>query len=347
MTQGFSLEPRFQFGDHRMDQLLNNAVTTMWGPAFLGFYATLWGIAFVWFWLRKRNIDSSRDLPSLPVPEAVDPYQLAYLRGGLPELLRLGTVELFSRGVMIEEKKWTKVLWMVDESKLRPGVLTPLAREVAHFFREPRKPADIFRDSADRSFVANSLLQFTDPWDEWIESEKLQLDPQRRSLFTIQVVLAAIGLLALGLLKISSAVLREHYNIGFLVIMMVAAAIASFIVGAVPKFSDRGRRFVKDIELAYNKYRKVDKKYIPGTGEHAPSYGGLGYDLPVMAAGLYGIAALQGSSLGSVHRQLEKSKSASSSCGGASSCGGGCSSGSAGSGCGGGCGGGGCGGCGS
>ncbi len=329
-----------------MDQLLNNPVTTMWGPAFLGFYATLWGIALAWFLFQKRRIDTSRELASLPLPEVVDPYQLAYLRGGFTELLRLGTVELFSRGVMIEEKKWFKVVWKLNESKVPPGLLTPLAREVGHFYREPRKPTDMFRPSAESSFLENSLMKYTDPWDEWIESEQLRLDPNRRSLLTTQVALVVGGLLLLGALKIASAILREHYNIGFLVFMMIGGAVVSLIVCSAPKFSDRGRRFLKDVQLVYGRYNKVDKNYQPGINEPNAGHVNLVYDMPVMAMGLFGVAALQGSALDSVQRQFQKSAVTGSSCG--SSWGSGCGSGSScGSGCGGGGGCGGCGGCGS
>ncbi len=320
-----------------MDQLLNNPVMTMWGPSFLGFYAMLWGIALVWFLFQKRRIDSSRELASLPLPEVVDPYQLAYLRGGLNELLRLGTVELFSRGVMIEEKKWLKVVWKIDEAKVPPGLLTPIAREVGHFYRELRKPADLFRPSAERSFLENSLTKYTDPWDEGIEKEQLRVDPNRRSLFTTQVALVVGALLFLGALKIASAILREHYNLGFLIFMMMCGAIVSLVVCIAPKFSDRGRRFLKEVQLIYGRYSKVDKNYRPGVSESKAGHVDLAYDTPVMAMGLFGVAALQGSAFSSVHLQFQKSASSGSSCGG------GCSSGSS---CGSGCGGGGCGGCG-
>ena len=76
---------------------MRNPLTEFTGQEFLVFFAILIVIVAAICWRRKRTQDSSTELPPLDVPDQIDPYDIAYLRGGENELARVLIVRLIER----------------------------------------------------------------------------------------------------------------------------------------------------------------------------------------------------------------------------------------------------------
>lgn len=117
-----------------MNEILwHNPLAGMYGPRFLVFYA---GFALVLLlgcrWLIRRS-DSSLTLGPRS-PEAINPYALAYLRGRLPEVVRLAKLSLIRRGFLEVVKRITtrKQTYILAETPMHsdPGELPPLERAV-------------------------------------------------------------------------------------------------------------------------------------------------------------------------------------------------------------------------
>src|SRR4029078_10245815 len=74
-----------------------NFIADMPGPTFLVFYAAVIVTVYFVVWLVLRQRDSSHLLPPMAIPADPDPYEIAYLRGGENEVLRLIILELIQR----------------------------------------------------------------------------------------------------------------------------------------------------------------------------------------------------------------------------------------------------------
>lgn len=82
-----------------MDVFTENGLANMPGPQFLGFYliVSLVAIVAVHIYLSYDNAD---DRPPPPVPARPDPYEIAYLRDGLPGVIWVAVYALKRAGFM-------------------------------------------------------------------------------------------------------------------------------------------------------------------------------------------------------------------------------------------------------
>src|SRR4051794_20624292 len=87
-----------QFSD--MDWLFHNAIADLRGPQFLLFYALVITVTICWAKYAVNKQDLTGNLPPAPIPATIDPYELAYLRAGEHEVLRLALVSLIQRGYL-------------------------------------------------------------------------------------------------------------------------------------------------------------------------------------------------------------------------------------------------------
>lgn len=335
--------------------------THMQGPIFLVVYATIGVVFFLICMSYRAAIDLAPDPKREKLKPEVDPdpYKLAYLRGGNHEVLRMATFELFSKGLLQE----TKPFFAQPTLQVLPGPtadvasLSDYAKEAKRFYQEPRTHAAIFASDVGTNFRQRYL-----EWDDWIDQEGLRIPVEYQRKLNRLAFGLAIVFLALGLVKILSAVSRGHGNVLFTVEMMIVGAIAMALTRSPRRFSLRGREFLKGTQLINEQHRNNVRKFHVGTEYPAAADAAHGFVqyAPLMAMGIFGVAALQNSEFDGFRKSYLKSQSTGSGCGSScagaiSSCGGsteshsGCGSsdsggsGGCGSGCGG-CGGGGCGG---
>jgi Protein of unknown function (DUF692) len=72
-----------------MNWFLHNVVADLYGPYFLLFYAIAIGAMIVACYKSVRSVDRTRDMEPPQVPAKLDPYEIAYLRGGANEVTRV------------------------------------------------------------------------------------------------------------------------------------------------------------------------------------------------------------------------------------------------------------------
>ena len=333
--------------------------THMQGPEFLAAYATVWVAFFVICLIVRHQTDQvSSDTPVIPETDP-DPYKIAYLRGGANEVLRLATLELYSQGLLQKEvgKTLGIVQWQRKLDVELPKTLSPFAKQAAEFFSVVRKPNDIFGSN-----VASQFVSEFGRWDEWIEQEGFRIAPSQQSILNLFSIGSALLFFLAGLTKIVSATLRHLDNIWFAVLMMIIGSVSLLLTRSRRRFNARGRQYLSGIQLINAQYRHSVKDFSVESNTNAVA---VGRDqqasmIPLMAVGIFGVAALNGSPFQDFRKTYLRAETTGGGCGsgcaGASvaSCGGGESSGGgtscgggASCGGGGGCGGGGCGGCGS
>jgi uncharacterized protein (TIGR04222 family) len=296
---------------------------TLPGPEFLLLYAFTAVLAYAlvsWFIARREEDSSWLD------EKLRDPYAIAYLRGGIHELLKVVTLTLKLRGEL--EIGGSRLLATRSPDELQTAV--PIERAVLlACARSPKTPAAIAGSVEVRASV-----------------RVYRRDLRERGLLAgwttfrarlVPILLAMIGLVAFTAAKISVALQTGHRNIGLLLLLTIVAVFALF-VKAISRRTQAGKQALAELTgLFMNLNRRAGPLPSGAVAEAA------------LLAAIYGNYALAGEDLRTWKNLW--SSSTSSSCGGAS-CGGGGGDGGGGGGGGGSCGGGGdgggggCGGCG-
>jgi uncharacterized protein (TIGR04222 family) len=300
------------------------------GPEFLLFYSIFSVVVLlILFYFRQRDERQSAGKPPLD-----DPYLIACLRGGESEALRVATLSLIDRGLLMVKSSGTSILFRgATESQLEvkdhlaiDTVKRPIEKSILEAFKTAKPVSSTLDSLADCTDYACRLEAYGLLPDAEIRSAR-----RRRLMLAIYVLLGVAGL------KIVIALSRGRTNILFLIIL---AGVAVYVTASTnnPFRTARGEKFLEDVKSLFSSLRQRSASLRPG---------GATTDL-VWLASAYGLREIppilfpQVTALfpSKASRGSGSWGSGDSSCGTSSSCGGG--------GCGGGgCGGGGCGGCGS
>jgi uncharacterized protein (TIGR04222 family) len=242
-----------------------------------------------------------------------DPYLLAYLRGGKNEALRVATVVLVDRGLLVVDEKNRTLA--VPARFTSPSHL--IERALMRHFTQAHLATTIF-DNLELAAVC-------DRYERRLSEAGLLPDAERRAARRRLLLRALTILIGLSLLKIVVALSRGRTNIIFLLILTIAAVIFAVKL-ANPRRTTRGDAMLDDLRLLFGRLRD---------GGARVTKGGATADAALLAA-VFGVGALPIPEFAFAHKLYPRASSQS-----AAGCGSSC-----GSGCGGGGGGGGCGGCG-
>ena len=294
----------------------------MRGPDFLQFYL-IYGLGLLAAaWLLRAYWRSASAPPGAArwgpgiYPREGDAYHIALLRGGPDEVVRAALGHLLARGLIVLDGRTLRRapaeveprLAAVESEALRAVAGEPGGMDAARAGKAVRGAIEPFLALMEEDLRQQGLIP---------AASQLQ---SFRGLRTV-VLLAVPGL---GLVKLVKALSEGRTNVGFLVLLAIAYAVAALFALQPPRRTGAGDKYLAWLRESHK--RLVDTL---STGRQE--------DLSQMAlvAGIYGLAVLPSTS------PLERALRPPADAGSASGCGGG-----DGGGGGGGCGGGGCGGCG-
>ncbi len=298
------------------------------GPQFLLFYIILAGvvIAGLVFWRRRVELSASPARLDLS-----DPYLIAYLRGGEAEVLRVATVALIDRGLLV--RNGTQI--QRAEHASPDAVRRPVEQALLKKYARSGEVSWMFED--------DGLLKTCESYGATLRRARLLPDQYVNQARLGRVVIASFILSGVGITKVLIALERGRTNVGFLIVLMIFSIIIAAAV-SFPRLTESGKAMLEDVKSLYSGLRDRASLLNPG---------GAGIE-PMMLAAVFGVGALAGpafSYAGTLFPGAKK-RSSSNSCSADPGCGSTCSSDSSGSSgsscgssCGGGCGGG-CGGCG-
>lgn len=286
------------------------------GPQFLLFYGCL-GVAVTALAYWTRRAWERADVPARPLS---DYLEIAFLRGGSPEAIRVAVITLLDRGVLaISGTSGVKVAQAGAAGRLTRRT----ERAIATLAEHGATPQELISDRE----VAVSVTEDCEP--ELMRRGLLPTAAQRASRLRLFQV-AGGGLALVAGLKIWIAMARGHHNIWFLV-ALAAVFVVAVAAATQPRLTPAGKALLQDLRTLFSGLKDRASSMRPQQG---------GTDLALLAA-VFGVAAAL-----PVYPDAEKlfpRASSSDSGSSGSSCGSSCGS-SGGSSCGGG---GGCGGCGS
>jgi len=290
------------------------------GPDFLVFYLALSVVvvgatALLRWWLESG-----------PVPKLgnVDPYQVAYLRGGYHEAIRVATISLLDRGLLRMEGD-SLIAGMSAVNRAR----RPLEKAILQAFLEEKKAPDLFHLPGPREACK--------PLVDALREKRLL--PTENQIF-VRVVLGAAALLILcgvALIKVDIAISRGRQNFQLLVGLALVTSALVVTLLRTPR-TPAGNRIVEDYKTLFSRLKERAGLIRPG---------GATNELALLA-GVFGLGALSGSALDRAQALFPQgaalqvsTTSWGTSCGAIStdSSGGSCGSSCGGGGCGGGCGG--------
>lgn len=286
------------------------------GPQFLLFYTCL-GVAVTALAYLTRRTRERADAPARPLS---DYLEIAFLRGGSTEAIRVAVIALIDRGVLAISGSDSVQVAQADAAR-----------------RLTRRTEQAIAARAGRTATPQQLIDDTDvkaavalECEPELLRRGLLPTAEQRAARTRLFLIAGGGLAGVAGLKIWLAISRGHHNIGFLIALAVIFLIAMAIT-THPRLTPAGKALVEDLRTLFSGLKDRASSMRPQQG---------GTDFALLAA-VFGVAAAL-----PVYPAAEKlfpraTDSGSSSSG--SSCGSSCGS-SGGSSCGGG---GGCGGCGS
>jgi uncharacterized protein (TIGR04222 family) len=300
-----------------MDWLLDNSLATMQGTHFLIFYGVTAFIVLTGAYLFVAAQDTTGAQRPPATPSVIDPYELAYLRGGTNEVVRTAVYSLRQQGLVEVETG------RIRASGSKPQDLTSIERRVYEAILSTQKIATLF--SRD---MRQTIERLCGAYQQRLSAQQLLAPPEIRETALLALTVAGILLAALAGYKIWAALAHGHSNLGLLVGEATVAFFALLWIyrrTAQVVASKRGKAFVAQIQLAYSgRGSAVFGASAGGAGRAAAGSSAL------LMVGLFGFGVLRGTPDAALAKAFAQSSG----------------SGDSGGSCGGGDGGGGCGGCG-
>lgn len=227
------------------------------GPEFLVFYIIL-GIVVTIVLIILRNLMEMGPVPKIDLS---DPYQIAYLRGGSKEVLKIASLSLIERGILhvqdthLVATRTKKVGNTIEDSLIK-------------YFERTREASGIFKDIA----INASCEKYKEHFKELGIFSSESTTMTRILLFIAALILVwwVAGT------KILIAIERGRHNVQFLVILAVVLLFV-LIWAAFPRLTSRGKALLADIKRIFAALKYDQSKDLSNT---------------VMAAAVFGVNKL-------------------------------------------------------
>jgi uncharacterized protein (TIGR04222 family) len=344
----------------RMEILIDNPLATMSGPYFLVLYGFIIFFAVIILGLVKSQFDRTDRFAVPSIPPNLDPYEIAYLRGGINEVARSVIFSLTQKGYVEIDNSAASPVIKKSPNPPTSNRLSPIEQRTLDWVGSVRQPSEVFNSYG----LINELESYENDYRARLEKQQMLTSEQDRAILKPVKWSVYFLILSLGGYRLLSSIAHGYYNIIFLIIFIVAGLLIARAVAKLPRLTKIGKAYLDRLQTAFDNLKYTSQAaYIPSNEPKvAPQTTFAGVDPLLLSVGVFGSGILVGTVFDSHNQAFQRGQynqpvngsSCGSACGSScsstdssgSSCSGGssCSSGSScGSGCGGGCGGGGCG----
>jgi uncharacterized protein (TIGR04222 family) len=331
-----------------MSWVWQNMIAEMYGPYFLGFYGSIIVAVVVACHRALKAADETDALTPPRIPAKLDPYEVAYLRGGENEVARVAIASLVERGLLqiVEKKKMLVKQSFIDRGRAPdPRELRLVEAKILGWSGFPALPGAVFQPDGIARSIEPECLHYRRVLDE----NRLVTTPEVREKGYRLWYIGSLAILSLGVYKLIAAIMNGHRNILFLVIMGAIGFVSVSVVCLKrPRLSKLGKGYLEQLKLAFSglkdessESRRQDIEselagdpLTPKKRQAAVAHGDA-----LMILGIFGLSALSGTEHARLATMFTRAASANGGCGGGGCGGGGGGCGGGGGGCGGGCGG--------
>jgi uncharacterized protein (TIGR04222 family) len=270
------------------------------GPDFLCFYLLLGAVALVAARLLSRD-------PEVAEPEQLtDPYELAYLRSGPAECVRVALLSLLDRRILKAVHGRIRRLTEGDGD----DVSQPLDRALVSAFAREAHVSTAFRNPGVEAVLAQTTAA--------LQARGLVPGAEERARSGRPRVWLVLILLGVAATKLVVALARGQTNVLFLVILAMVLPLLIWRAGRPPRLTRQGEATLDLARRQSQRLREEAGSFVPGRS--TPEL--------TLYAGLFGLVGLPPLTLALVEDAQIKRGSAdrSSGCGssGCGGCGGGC-----------------------
>jgi hypothetical protein len=265
-----------------MNGLLHNPVTDLYSEYLLLFYALAIGAVILACYRSVRSADRTRHLEPPEIPARLDPYELAYLRGGETEVTRIAIMSLLQRGLLqtTESRDWSSKALAIRKEvdrgrKPEPGELSPIEACVMKWTGFPATVRQIYQPDDTPYKTVSTLFWYgatgrhayqpgglpvllkdtCDHYQDNLATNELLAPPEMKRLgFRLwwigSALIVGLGgyLVAVALAKGEPIVAVILCPMALIGVIAVAFACLSF-----PRVSHRGRAYLEQLELAYDR----------------------------------------------------------------------------------------------
>ena len=283
------------------------------GFSFLGFYVLLGTAVIIGMRAWIRHLESAE---APPAQNMTDPYLIAHLRAGENEALRVATVALLDRGLLVAEG---------DKLKTKNGnafdaVKRPIEKAILQHFKSPGEGHEIFKDVGAKTACYS--------YEKVLKEQRMIADAGTYAQRGLPVAIALGVLIAVTWTKINIAFAAGRHNVGFLVALTVVFGIVA-VVFWFKRHTAPGDAMLADLRSLFSRLKGRAKSLRPGGQTNEAALLAAVFGLSALSAAsfpfmenLYPAKSRDGSGCGSSFSG--SSSSDSSSCSSGSSCSGGC-----------------------
>lgn len=297
-----------------MELLFDNPLATMYGPYFLAFYAAVILLTIAAVVLFKRSLDKSGKMPAAAIPSNVDPFEIAYLRGGENEMARAVIFALVRRGQLeVSGSAGIHMIRRVENPE--PANLSHAERTALGWVGSLREPKELF--------AADGLIALLRPLSETyrrrLESQNFLVPEDQLSTMRLVRIGAVLLVAALGIYKFVAAVVDSNSNLLLLPILLIAGVFFVFKSSRLKRLTRHGTEYLERLEVVFEGFRRVtaaENSRVEGT---TPAMAGI--DPVLLSVGVFGSAVLIGSSYDHYNQAFQRANAASSSGGCGTGCG--------------------------
>lgn len=327
-----------------MNWLMHNAIADMYGPYFLLVYGGVIVAIVVVCYQSVRSLDRTADLDAPRVTGKLDPYEIAYLRGGENEVTRVAIASLIQRGLLRITEKTRWLATTKEISRGRRPVSDELSTIEALVLKWPGYPATAHK-VAQPSGIPSLLKGTCIRYESRLTKKNLLAPPETKPLGARLCLGGSAFILGLGGYKFAVALEKGHHNVALLIVFgIVGTLLLAVACLGHSRASQLGKAYLDELKLAY----KGLKSYVhpigalnssltmaADPGSRARLQEPSAYADCLLMVAIFGMASLVDTPLSDLATMFKQGGSSTGGCGGGGCGGGGCGGG----GCGGGCGG--------
>lgn len=153
-----------------MGWLLDNGLANMQGTNFLVFYALTAAVVLAGAYFFVVALDRTDESPPPATPGAIDPYELAYLRGGANEVIRTAVYSLRRKGLV-----------EIDKGRLRAaGLQAQQLAEIERSVYEALSPAPKISALFVDKYLQSALERLCEAYRQRLSAERLLASSETR-----------------------------------------------------------------------------------------------------------------------------------------------------------------------
>src|SRR5688572_2811832 len=208
-----------------MDFLLDNPLASMEGVTFIVLFIIFNVFTLAIVGILRSNIDDTDKLPAPAIPPRVDPYEVAFLRGGVNEMARSLIFSLVQKG-------YAEILPGEKEGRIRSREVSPDTSGLSdhecaalNWLGAERDAKEVFDDATG---LTHTLQQAVAQYEIDLTSRRFLVPDEYRAKAKRYALAAVALIVAIGGYKTVVALIAWRYNIiGAIVVTIIGAIIAA------------------------------------------------------------------------------------------------------------------------